>query len=78
VGVEYWNNGYCTEACKSIIDFGFNELNLNRIGAKHFSRNPASGKVLTNCGLVYISSDSEQIGNMKQIEDFKWYELLRT
>src|SRR3954447_2916618 len=28
---EYWNNGYVAEALKAVIDFGFRELDINRI-----------------------------------------------
>jgi len=28
---EYWNKGYCTEICKEILRYGFDELELNEI-----------------------------------------------
>ncbi|WP_240468666.1 GNAT family N-acetyltransferase [Gracilibacillus sp. YIM 98692] len=31
IGKDYWGKGYATEASKKILEFGFNELNLNRI-----------------------------------------------
>ncbi|SEN75328.1 GNAT family N-acetyltransferase [Lihuaxuella thermophila] len=30
LGTPYWGNGYMTEACKRIIPYGFEELNLNK------------------------------------------------
>ena len=44
LGTQFWNNGYVTEAAKAVIDFGFNELHLNKIYATYFLHNPASGK----------------------------------
>lgn len=47
---EYWNNGYITEALKAIIDFGFNNLEINRIEAEVMQGNIASEKVLEKLG----------------------------
>ena len=46
IGVPYWNRGYATEAGKALVDYGFDELGLNRIEAHCMARNPASGRVL--------------------------------
>ena len=51
VGKEYWNQGYCTEASKVILKYGFHELGLHRIIATHIIRNPASGKVMGKIGM---------------------------
>lgn len=61
LGVDYWNHGYCSEACKSVVEFGFESLKLNRIYARHLRRNPASGKVLLKSGLAHIGSSKAQI-----------------
>ncbi len=47
---EYWNNGYITEALKAVIDFGFNNLEINRIEAEVMQGNMASEKVLEKLG----------------------------
>ena len=44
--LEYWNNGYITEALKVIINFGFNQLEINRIEAEVMLGNTSSEKVL--------------------------------
>ena len=33
LGKQYWGNGFATEAVKSILDFGFDQLNLEEIYA---------------------------------------------
>lgn len=51
IGIPYWNKGYVTEAAKAIIDFGFDELKLNKIFATHFPHNPASGRIMEKVGM---------------------------
>ncbi len=75
IGVDYWGNGYCSEACRSLVDFGFNVLNLKRIYAHHLSRNPASGRVLLNCGLTHIGSSKSVCGYRKKNESTEAYEI---
>lgn len=43
---NYWNKGYCTEACKSIIIYAFENCNMHRIEADCFEDNYASNKIL--------------------------------
>jgi [ribosomal protein S5]-alanine N-acetyltransferase len=47
---EYWRKGYATEAVSEVISYGFNELDLTRIGAVVFLENIASNKLLTKLG----------------------------
>ncbi len=51
VGLPFWNRGYATEASGALLDFGFNELDLNRIQARHMTRNPSSGRVMEKLGM---------------------------
>ena len=52
VGVEYWGQGFCTEALYKIIEFGFDIKKLNRIWAQHKSQNLASEKVMLKVGML--------------------------
>jgi RimJ/RimL family protein N-acetyltransferase len=49
---EYWGNGYATEAAKSAISYGFNQLKLGHIYACADIENIASQNVLKKCGLT--------------------------
>ncbi|PWN64567.1 GNAT family N-acetyltransferase [Chryseobacterium oncorhynchi] len=51
IGIPYWNKGYVTEAARAIVNFGFKELNFNKIFATHFLHNPASGKIMEKIGM---------------------------
>lgn len=50
--VDFWNKGFATEALKTIIDFGFNELHLHRIGAGCAVENLGSIRVLEKVGMA--------------------------
>jgi RimJ/RimL family protein N-acetyltransferase len=50
-GRPYWNQGYATEAAAGMLEVGFTKLKLNRITAHHYTRNPASGRVLEKIGM---------------------------
>lgn len=74
IGVEYWNNGFCTEACKTVVEFCFFLLNLKRIHAHHLSKNPASGRVLIKSGLLHIGSGVAECGYRGRKESVEFYE----
>ena len=71
VGKPFWNQGYASEAASALVSHGFTKLNLGRVYAAHFSRNPASGHVLQNAGMLYEGSQlgpTIKWGNLEQLE----------
>ena len=48
-GREHWNRGYATEAARAVLRLA-RTLGHRRIVAKHFTDNPASGRVLAKLG----------------------------
>ena len=70
IGKKFWNNGYCTEAAKRIVQYCFEELKLNRVYAIHFSTNPASGRVMEKIGM-------KKEGVLRQNKK-KWGEFIDT
>ena len=50
VGVPFWGRGYAPEAARAVLRYAFDGLGLNRVWAQHFTRNPASGRVLEKLG----------------------------
>ena len=74
LGEDYWNNGFCTEACREIMAFGFDRLGLQRVHAHRLTRNSASGKVLTKSGLSHIGSGTSVCGYRSQEECIELYE----
>lgn len=53
IGRRYWNQGYTTEALGAIIGYLFEKTAFNRIEAYHDLANPASGRVMEKCGMIY-------------------------
>lgn len=51
IGEEYWGRGYATEAARAVIQFAFHEKQYQKVFARCFSSNPASGKVLEKIGM---------------------------
>ena len=50
---KYWQQGYATEATFSLLNYGFQELNFNKIIACVSNNNPASWHVAEKVGMHY-------------------------
>jgi len=77
IGVPYWGQGYCTEAARAIVAYGFEVLGLHRICATHFARNPSSGRVMQKIGMTRESCLRHHIKKWDAFEDLVYYGLLR-
>jgi len=53
LGVEYWGQGYATEAARALIDHAFGELGYEALAAGARVSNPASRRVLEKCGFQW-------------------------
>ncbi|WP_349824365.1 GNAT family N-acetyltransferase [Brenneria sp. g21c3] len=51
MGAENWGKGYCTEAVRAMIHYGFRQLGLCRINARCDDENIASKHVMLRCGM---------------------------
>jgi len=78
VGKPYWNNGYCTEAVQAMLQYGFGALGLDRIYAYHFSRNPASGRVMQKVNMKHEGQMRRHLLKWGVREDLEVYGILRT
>lgn len=65
----YWGQGLATEAGQAFLEFGFRQLNLNRIVAQVDARNHASLRVLEK--LSFRHTGTEQ----GEIRSFHFYEM---
>lgn len=74
---DYWNRGLMTEALAATLDFGFTQLNLNRIEAQHECDNPASGHVMKKAGMQHEGTLRQRIYNKGRYTDVELYAILR-
>ncbi|XOV66935.1 MAG: GNAT family N-acetyltransferase [Fluviicola sp.] len=51
---KYWGQGIATEACKKALDFGFNDLKLDRVKAYIIPANIGSQKVLEKLEFEFV------------------------
>lgn len=77
IGKPYWNSGYATEAAGAVIAAGFDDLDLNRIYASHFARNPSSGRVMEKLGMLLEGVARQDTMKWGEYEDVVSYGLLR-
>ncbi len=78
MGYDYWNKGIMTEAVKTIIDYLFSEISVNRIGISHAVKNPGSGRVAQKCGLSYEGTRRELFKDRNgEFHDISEYGIIR-
>jgi len=77
VAKHYWGRGYATEAARAVIEYGFSVLGLHRVHGMHFSRNPASGRVMEKCGMSHEGRLREHVRKWGVYEDVDIWGVLR-
>jgi len=78
IGKPYWNKGYCTEAAREVLRYGFEQLKLNRIHASFFTKNQSSGRVMEKIGMKYEGCFRQHVIKWGVFEDLKEYSILRS
>ena len=78
IGKAWWHKGITSEALKAVIDFLFDEVDANRIEARHDPRNPHSGDVMKKCGMKYEGTLRSSDWNNQGICDACYYALLKS
>ena len=53
IGSDFQCKGYATEATKSVISYGFNEINLHKVQICTKTINKPSKRVIEKCGFTY-------------------------
>lgn len=77
VGKQYWGKGYGTEATKSLLEYGFNQLNLNKMFAASFTSNPGSWRIMEKVGMKYEGTLKQHVARFDQYYDLSYYGLLK-
>ncbi|MGG0705559.1 GNAT family N-acetyltransferase [Bacillus paramobilis] len=58
VSSEYQNNGYATKATKGLIDYLFENTNVEVLNAIALINNVPSNKVIEKCGFIYLGQQT--------------------
>jgi RimJ/RimL family protein N-acetyltransferase len=77
IACDFWNQGYCTEALKTLIDYGFRELNLNKVTSRHMTKNPQSGRVMLKAGMKQEGLLKDDCFRYGRFEDSAVYGITR-
>ena len=78
IGQPWWHQGIMTEALSAVIAYLFQEVNINRITARHDVNNPHSGAVMSKCGMVYEGTSRSSERNNQGLCDMAHYAILRS
>ncbi|MEH7376474.1 GNAT family N-acetyltransferase [Neobacillus drentensis] len=68
--------GLTTYAAKAILQFAFEEKKLNKVFARYFSTNIASGRVMKKIGMEQEGILKEHIIKEGKYEDLVYYGIL--
>ena len=76
IGRSWWHQGVTSEAMKCVMDFLFDEVGVQRVEARHDTRNPHSGAVMRKCGMKYEGTHRNADWNNQGLCDAAYYALL--
>ena len=78
IGRNWWHKGITSEALKTVMDYFFEKVDVNRIESRHDPRNPYSGKVMEKCGMKYEGTLRSSDWSNQGICDACYYALLKS
>jgi RimJ/RimL family protein N-acetyltransferase len=74
LGVEHWGQGFATEAARAVIDFTFEEFDVEYLISGARVANPASRNVLEKCGFQWSGVELhrfEALGSSTPVDCFR-------
>jgi len=74
LGVEYWGRGFGTEAARAVIDFVFEEFDIDQMVSGARVVNPASRNILEKCGFQWSGVELhrfEALGSSTPVDCFR-------
>jgi len=74
LGVDYWGQGFATEAARAVIDFTFDEFEVEQMRSGARVANPASRNVLEKCGFQWSGVELhrfEALGSSSPVDCFR-------
>lgn len=77
ISPDYWNCGYGGEAAARVVEFGFKELQLERIYGRCMTKNIGSRRVMEKAGLKYEGLARHEVLKWDIYEDVWRFGLIR-
>jgi RimJ/RimL family protein N-acetyltransferase len=74
LGVEHWGQGFGTEAARAVIDFTFEEFDIEHLFSGARVTNPSSRNILEKCGFQWSGVELhrfEALGSSTPVDRFK-------
>jgi RimJ/RimL family protein N-acetyltransferase len=74
LGVEFWGQGFATEAARAVIDFTFEQFEIEQIRSAARVANPSSRNVLEKCGFQWSGVELhrfEALGSSTPVDCFR-------
>jgi RimJ/RimL family protein N-acetyltransferase len=74
LGVEYWGQGFGTEAARAVIDFTFEEFDVEHLISGARVSNPSSRNILEKCGFQWSGVELhrfEALGSSTPVDCFR-------
>lgn len=78
IAPEQQKQGYGTEAVGLLVEYGFAQLGLHRVGARVFEFNEASGALLEKLGFTHEGVNREAAFFEGEYQDVHWYSVLES
>lgn len=76
ISPEHQGKGYATEASKSVIDFGFQQLELHKIIIAHAAHNIESKRICEKLGFKQYAFEHDAFMKDGVWNDLLWYEII--
>jgi RimJ/RimL family protein N-acetyltransferase len=74
LGVEHWGRGFGTEAARAVIDFTFEEFEVEHLNSSARVANPSSRNILEKCGFQWSGVELhrfEALGSSTPVDRFR-------
>ena len=74
LGVEHWGRGYATEAARAVIDFTFEEFDVEHLVSGARVTNPSSRSILEKCGFQWSGVELHRftaLGSSTPVDRFR-------
>lgn len=65
---DYWGEGYMTEGAQAVLNYAFNELEMDVIWCSHFEFNAKSKKVIERCQFKYSFTENKKLNLLDKKE----------